>query len=170
MEKEMIIKDEEDKEFYFKLICEKDHIHFWLKEKNLYAPFTFQKSFTKEEIIRNHVIFKSCDDLEEIFDHLVELTEKGKMKLFDSGKSTLSIIFYVDFISELNQKTKKFNVERVMTEEKEEALLKMYEIEKDHLALFRTIKKLINKNILKEHPFYKEINQVLEECEFKLDY
>ena len=170
MDDNMTLRDNKKREYSFKLELGDNSIFFWLKEKNVYAPFTFENSFTLEEIREHHKIFKACYDLEEVFNHFDELYKNKRIKLIDTeDNGKLSIIFSVGFISLDKEETREFELERVMTKDKDEDLLKLYEIEKEQILKLKKIKKIINEKIAREHPLYKEIIRQLEDCEFKLD-
>ena len=161
----MILKDYDDNEYLFKIELRENSLHFWLKEIKVYAPFTFEKSFTLEEIIANHKAFRSCDDLKEIYDHLINLYKKGKTELLNIGaNSERIIVFKIDFISLKEQVTKDFVVEMQMTKEKDKDLLELYKIQKEQIAKLEKIKNIVDK-LPKEHPLYKEINGIIKEYE-----
>ena len=46
----------------------------------------------------------------------------------------------------------------------------LYKIQKAQIAKLRQIKNLINQGLSKEHPLYKEINSIIEQCRSKVDY
>ena len=77
----------------------------------------------------------------------------------------------VDFIAKANDDVKDFSIIMKMTENKEEDLLKLYNIQKDQIAALREIKQLLKKEQLsKEVPFYKAIMEEIDKCESKVDY
>ena len=79
----MTLSNSEGKEYTFKLRLDEDSIHFYLKEKNVYAPFSYENSFTFDDFCEKHKAFKACDDLGEIFKHLEKLHEKNRIEIMD---------------------------------------------------------------------------------------
>ena len=172
-QKKMYLIDECDEtHFEFRMILEEDKIHFWLKEDEIYAPYTFEESFTYEQFVEHHKIFKACDDLKEIYKHLIYLYDKKRIQLMDVGGTEERIlIFKVAFISLKEEKTKDFTLILKMTENKDEDLLKLYNIQKDQIAALRKVRKLLkDADLSKEVPFYKAIMEEIDKCESNVDY
>ena len=172
-EKEMHLIDLNSKlQYMFKIFLEEDKIHFWLKEDKIYAPFTFEESFTFDKFVENHKIFKACDDLKEIYDHLINLYAQQRIKLMSIGaKREIMLVFNIDYISEKGIETGFFTLELKMTENKDDDLLKLYKIQKDQIIALRYIQKLLKKEQLpKEKPLYKAIMGEIDKCRAKVDY
>ncbi len=169
MEEEMFLKDDNGKEYIFKLQLEDDSIHFYLKENKVYAPFTFESFYTLAKIIKLHKAFKACDDLEEVYKHLLNLYKRDKMALMDVISSEkLLINCRFDYISVEDTENIDFIVEKKMTEEKDRDLLELYKIQKKQLETFKKIKKMVEKGMTKENPLYKEIFKIIEQCRSKV--
>ena len=170
-EERMILIDSDYTEYLFKMEIENSYLHFWLKENKVFAPFTFEQNFTMSEIIEKHKCFKSCDDLEEVYKHLKALYKRNRVSLFVLGPSNeRAIIFKVDYISTEEVDTKDFSVRLRMTEDKDNDLLKLYKIQKEQIEKLSKIKSIIDNELYKEYPLCKEINEILKECEFDIDY
>ena len=172
-EKKMNLKDNDETQFIFRMYIKDNSIHFCLQENNLYVPFTFENSFTMDDFIERHKIFKACEDLEEVYKHLEKLYDKEKIFLYNMGdEEHRYLIIKVDFISEENEETQEFEVDLKMTEEKDRDLLELYNIQKQQIAKLKKIKELItDKNgVVKEFPIYKKIYDIIEECESKVDF
>ena len=166
-EKIMVIKDDENTEFIFKMYIEDSYLHFWLKENKVYAPFTFEETFTMQEIIEHHKAFRACDNLEEVYKHLINLYEadKNRVAIYVLGpQKERSIIFRIDYISEAGVDTKDFTVKLKMTEEKDKDLLELYGIQKRQIERLKKIKRIIDKKS-PEYPLCKAINKILAECQ-----
>ena len=108
MEKEMTLSNSEGKEYIFKLRLDEDSIHFYLKEKNVYAPFSYENSFTFNDFCEKHKAFKACDDLGEIFKVTMgqspqgtSVSENDNGMEFHQGK----IYFGEDYLLPSNQYT-----------------------------------------------------------------
>ncbi len=172
-EKKMYLIDECDEiHFEFRMILEEDKIHFWLKEDKIFTPFTFEQFFTYEQFVEHHKIFKACDNLKEIHKHLINLYNAKRIKLMAVGGSNeRMIIFNVAFISNQEEKTKDFTLELNMTENKDDDLLRLYNIQKDQIAALRKVLKLLqDEQMSKELPFYKAIKDEIQKCESRVDY
>ena len=172
-EKKMYLIDENDEiHFEFRMILEEDKIHFWLKEDKIFTPFTFEQFFTYEQFVEHHKIFKACDNLKEIHKHLINLYNAKRIKLMAVGGSNeRMIIFNVAFISNQEEKTKDFTLELNMTENKDDDLLRLYNIQKDQIAALRKVLKLLqDEQMSKELPFYKAIKDEIQKCESRVDY
>ena len=172
-EKKMYLIDDCDEiHFEFRMILEEDKIHFWLKEDKVFTPFTFEKFFTYEQFVEHHKIFKACDNLKEIHKHLINLYNAKRIKLMAVGASNeRMIVFNVAFISNQEEKTQDFTLELNMTENKDDDLLRLYNIQKDQIAALRKVLKLLqDEQMSKELPFYKAIKDEIQKCESRVDY
>ena len=171
-EKMYLIESNEKVHFEFKIFLEDDKIRFWIKEDKIFAPYTFEESFTYDQFVEHHKIFKACENLKEIYEHFIQLYKKEKITLIDCGPTDERFLeVKVDYISLANDKTADFSIIMKMTENKEEDLLKLYKIQKDQIAALKKIKKLFEKEQLsKEVPFYKAIMEEIDKCESKVDY
>ena len=167
-----LIDLDDDIQYILKMFLEEDKIHFWLKEDKIYTPFTFEQSFTYDQFVENHQIFKACDDLKEIHKHLINLYNKNRVGLVAAAESSVRLLtFKVGFISNQEESTNDFTLELKMTENKDDDLLKLYKIQKDQIAALRNVFKLIkDAEMSKELPFYKAIMDEIAKCESKVDY
>ena len=172
-EREMHLIDMDDGiQYMLKMFLEEDKIHFWLKEDKIYVPFTFEESFTYEQFVELHKIFKACDDLKEIYEHLNKLYDQQRIKLMSIGpKGEKMLIFNVDFISLKGVDTGYFTLVFKMTENKDDDLLRLYRIQKDQIAALRKVLKLLkDEQLPKEMPFYKAIKEEIDKSESEVDY
>ena len=170
-EKMYLIESNQGVHFEFKIFLEEDKIRFWIKEDKIFAPYTFEESFTYDQFVEHHKIFKACDNLNEIYEHFIQLYKSKKIALMDCGANDERILdVKVDFIAKANDDVKDFSIIMKMTENKEEDLLKLYKIQKDQIAALKKIKKLFEKEQLsKEVPFYKAIMEEIDKCESDID-
>ena len=170
-EDKMILIDNENTEFQFKMKIEDSYLHFWLKENKVYAPFTFEQKFDMKDIIDHHKCFRACDDLEEVHKHLLKLYERNRVSLYVLGPpDERAIIFRVDFIANEEEETKDFTVKLKMTEDKDKDLFELYKIQKAQIEKLRKVKRIIDNGLSKEYPLYKEINEILGECKSDITY
>ena len=160
----MILKDDHQREFTFNIELGGNALHFTIKENKIYAPFTYEASFTSEDMINHHKIFKSCDnDLEEIQERFRELYKGKRLMLIAYGHdSEIAINCRLDYLSKMNDQAKDFVLNRKMTEEKDRDLLELYRRQKEYNKKLDKIGDLIEKLVLKEDPLYKEINAILK--------
>ena len=162
--KKKILKDDEDIEYILEYRIDKDCIVFKIIENKVYSPFTFEGKFTLNHFIKNHPIFKSCDNLEEVLRHINNLYKNNRIILNNAGeRGERSLFFNIFNISE-EEKTKEFNLVLKMTSEKDKALEDLYKIQKEQLELFKKIKSLVKKNKI-ENKFTESILAALEKLE-----
>ena len=172
-EEEMILSNLDGKEYKFKLRLDEDSIHFYLKENNVYPPFTFKKSFTFDDFCQIHKDFKACYDLKEIFEYLKRLYKNKKLIILHySTQKELMIHCIIGFIliKELDENINDFGLIRKMTEEKDRDLLELYKIQKKQIAKLNKIQELINDERNKEYQLYKEIDKTINEANHKVNY
>ena len=168
-EEKMLLSDSDEIEYILEFKEESDHIHFKIVENKVYAPFTFESFYTLDQIIKLHKAFKACDDLEEVYKHLLNLYKRDKMALMDVISSEkLLINCRFDYISVEDTENIDIIVEKKMTEEKDRDLLELYKIQKKQLETFKKIKKMVEKGMTKENPLYKEIFKIIEQCRSKV--
>ena len=163
--KKMLLEDSSDHVKYIvEFTKEGDHIHFMLRESNLFPPFTFENDYTMEEFIEQHKAFKSCDNLDEVLKHLYNLYDQKKVDLMSLGsKEEKHLTFTIwDISSETD--TKLFKAVLKMTEKKDEDLAKLYEIQNEQIQRLIEVKKYTESNIAKENPLSKEILDLLNNC------
>ena len=94
-----------------------------------------------KEFYKIHRIFKSCEDLETVKKHIDKLFADKKIKLTQEKED--SIIFNIKALNISEEVKIEIQGERIITDEKDEALMKLYEIEKDQIKLMKEIKNYI---------------------------
>ena len=146
----------------FKFECEitGDKMRMGLKEIDTYSPYYYEKYFTMSDLITNNKLFKSCEDLEEARGHIIKLFPDIKTKLlFAENKEAMLITFTMGFIS---KKVKvEFKLEKKTIDNKDEALAKLFEIEKKYDIYMKKIKELIKNE--GNNQLEKSINDILNE-------
>ena len=167
-DKKMLLRDSDDVEYILDFKVENDKIHFKIVENKLYAPFTFEGSFSMEDFRERSSAFNSCDDLDEIIHHLNNLYKNKKIALNNLGlENERTINFTIWDISEETE-TKDFTITLLMTEEKDKALEDLCHIQNSQLELLKNIKKILESNESNESKFKKNINAIFNECESKI--
>jgi len=159
----------EEATYFFNLNIEGNKLVMKIEEDKVYAPFTFEAGFTKDDFIDHHKVFRGCNDLEEIMEHVKKLHQKGKVDLKFLGVTRNREIFLkVADISLEDQVTKEFTLEQKMVENKDEALKKLYDIQKDDFDKMKKIKEYVEKELPAESPLRKQIIANLEKSLAKL--
>ena len=148
-----------DENTHFKFSCsvENDKLFLLLKPIGEYAPFTYEKKLTWKKIQKIHQIFESCEgDLEKVKKHFDTLFQKKNIKLKKENDESILLQVTVGNISfdvELD-----VEVTRILTNHKDEALMKLYQIEKNEIKLIKEIKKYLeNQNDNREINELKKI-------------
>ena len=168
-EKPMILKEPIEKiEYIFELKKEEDHIHFKVKECNLYPPFTYESNFTLQDFIDRHVAFKSCLDLDEVMRHLINLYKNKKISINNLGPEGERHIYFKVWNISIETDSKTFILNKIMTEDKDKALSDLYDIQKKQIDILKNIKSKIKDNLTSENPLYKDIMAILKKCEVKI--
>ena len=137
--KDKHIKLNQDTLFQFDCIVNEDYLSLKLSEIDDLAPFIFLKNITLNEIRRYHKVFKSCENLNEVKEHIDRLFKNGKITLSQEKDKEDEIIFkfktfYISYEDEF-----EIIAERRMTNNKDAMLLKLYEIQKSYVKLINEI-------------------------------
>lgn len=155
-------------EYFLDMYKEGDHIHFKIKESKVHAPFTFECDYTMEDFIKQHKAFKSCDNLDEVLEHLYRLFEDKKASLMSIGPSEEKYLYFKIWdISEEND-TEQFKLIFKMTENKDDELFILYEIQNKQINQLRKIKKIVDDNLSKQNPLGKELLELIDGCGIKI--
>ena len=149
--------------YLFKFEKEGDKVHFAVKESEVYAPFTFEESFTLKEFIERHKGFKACDNVDEVIRHLKSLYKKKKIKIEKLGPSSDRYLFIWAWDISKEFESALFDLKQKMTDDKDKALLDLYNIQKEQMKLLKEIQSIAKNNLTKENPLNKEIEELLKE-------
>ena len=133
------IKLDNDTVFRFSCSVEDENLKLKLSEIGSFAPYIYEKLISLDEMKRQYKMFKSCDTLKEVKRHIDNLFRDKKIELTKDKEETITFHLTVYSISEV----KKIQIEanRIMTTKKDEALLRLYHIEKDQIKLLKEIDK-----------------------------
>ena len=168
----MKLKDSyEDVNYFVEFYKEGDHIHFKLKESDLYPIYTFESDYTMDDFIQQHKAFKSCDDLDEVLQHLYNLYDSKKIDLFSAGTKEEKYLSFKLWDISTEDESKLFKMTLVMTENKDEDLAILYDIQKKQIANLKKIKSLVEdkSNKAKNNQLCEEILNLLKECQVDLN-
>ena len=146
------IKLDDDTIYRFSCTVSRGYLTLKLAEIGAFAPYIYERVLTLEEIQKNYKMFRSCDDLEKVQYHIEKLFNDKRIKLKKEKEDYIKFILNVDMIS-INLDI-EIEAKRIMTTKKDDALLKLYEIEKKQLKLLKEIeisaKKLGNNNFIEK--------------------
>ncbi len=139
--KESQIKLNDQTLFQFSCTIKNDKICLKLCEIGAFAPFIYVKKITLDGFKEYHRMFRSCNDLETVKKHIDKLFNDKKVKLTQEKEDFINFVITANNISE--KVTIEIPGERMITSEKDEALMKLYKIQKDQIKLLKEISNYI---------------------------
>ena len=141
VDKKKQIKLNDDTLFKFDCDVEDDYLILKLSEIDALAPFIYIKKITLDELIEVHKVFKSCNNLNEVKEHIDKLFEMKKIKLSQNKREEIIFNFKIFYLSFED----KFQIiaKREMTDDKDPMLLKLYDIQKQKLKILKEFEKYI---------------------------
>ena len=162
VEKGKQIRLNEETLFQFDCIIDDNQLILKLSELDALAPFIYIKEITLDEIRKCHKSFKSCEDLNEVKEHIDKLFKNKRISLDQdkSDKTNVKIKFKIFYIS--LEDDFEIKVERKMTELKEQMLLKLYEIQKNQIKGLKEIENYLKKNGGYGQEIIQKINEIKE--------
>ena len=150
LEEKKLIQLDDDTTFEFKCKVEENNLKLILSEVSALAPFIYETKLTMDAIIKVNDIFKACDNLGKIKEHIDNLFKAKRIKLSSNKNKE---IIYCEFraFNISGEEQFKIPTERKITNEKDQMLLKLYSIQKEKLKILKDIEKYLkgNKNINK---------------------
>ena len=161
--KEKIIKLDDDTIFQFDCLIDDDehYLSFKLTEIDALAPYFYIKNIQLDEIKRVHKMFRACDDLSEVKNHIDYLFKNNKIKLSQTKNDEITFeikAFYISFEDEF-----KIVAERRMVDYKDSMLLKLYDIQKKKIKMLKEIENYVKNNNVDKNKMLKKINEIKEE-------
>ena len=146
------IKLDDDTIYRFSCTVNSGYLTLKLAEIGAFAPYIYERVLTLSEIQKNYKMFRSCENLEKVKYHILKLFENKKIRLKKEKEDYIKFILNVYMISD--NLDIEIEAKRIMTTKKDDALLKLYEIEKKQLKLLKEIeisaKKLGNNNFIEK--------------------
>ena len=130
-----------NEETLFQFDCSEDDEYLTLKlnEIDALAPFIYIKKIALKELQTNvHKMFKALDKLKEAKQHIEKLFTDGRIKLRQEKEEEIFFDIKAYYISE--EVTFSIILEREMTKNKDQMLLKLYEIQKQQLKKIKAKK------------------------------
>ena len=133
------IKLDNDTIFRFSCSVEDENLKLKLSEIGSFAPYIYEKLISLDEMKQQYKMFRACENLKEVKRHIDNLFRDKKIELTKDKEDTITFNLTVYSISEV----KKIQIEanRIMTTKKDDALLRLYHIEKDQIKLLKKINK-----------------------------
>ena len=161
--KEKIIKLDDDTIFQFDCLIDDDeqYLSFKLSEIDAVAPYIYIKNIKLDEIKRVHKMFRACDDLTEVKNHIDYLFKNNKIKL--SQKKNDEIIFEIKAFYISYEDEFKIVAEKRMVNNKDAMLLKLYDIQKKKIKMLKEIENYVKNNNVDKNKMLNKINEIKEE-------
>ena len=132
VDKSKQIRLNEETLFEFDCQVEDEYLYLKLNEIEALSPYIYIKKIDLKELQKDvHKMFKALDTLDEVKQHIEQLFKDGKIKLRQERNEEIFFDIKAYYISE----EVKFSIkaEREMTNNKDNMLLKLYEIQKQLL-------------------------------------
>ena len=141
VDKSKQIRLNEDTLFEFDCLVEDEYLCLKLNEIDALSPYIYIKKIELKELQKDvHKMFKALDTLKDVKEHIDKLFKNGKIKLRQERNEEIFFDIKAYYISEEVEFSIK--AEREMTDNKDNMLLKLYEIQKQ-LMKEKNKKKLI---------------------------
>jgi len=137
------IKLNDDTIFRFESSVTDDSLSLKLFEIGAFAPYIYEVILSLDELINIHKMFKSCENIEEAKAHIDKLFELKQINLTQEEKDHITFNINAHDIS-IEQEF-KIDAIRKITTEKDESLMKLYEIEKKQLKLWKEVEAFAEK-------------------------
>ena len=129
VDKSKQIRLNEDTLFEFDCLVEDEYLCLKLNEIDALSPYIYIKKIELKELQKDvHKMFKALDTLEDVKQHIDKLFKNGKIKLRQERNEEIFFDIKAYYISEEVEFSIK--AEREMTDNKDNMLLKLYEIQK----------------------------------------
>ena len=152
------IKLNDDTIFRFKSTVEYGSLSLRLSEIGAFAPYIYEVVLSLNELVNIHKMFCSCVDIEEAKAHIDKLFELQQIYLTQEEKDHITFNVIAHDIS-IKQEF-KIDAMRKITTEKDESLMKLYEIEKKQLKLFKEIEAFAEKLGSNKNAFINKLNSL----------
>ena len=130
----------ENLEYLINFKLEEDKIHIIIQENNEFVPYTYEGFFSLEDFISHHKVFMSCSKIEEILEHLSNLYDNRKIFIGDIAYDDHRYMYFKVMNIAKEENTQHFDLKRKMVENKDDAMIELYEEEKKLIGKIRKIK------------------------------
>ena len=137
---------------------EKEYLYFKMQENTALAPFFYDVSYVKDELIKIHPIFKSVD-MDQAKEHLESLFNNKMVKLHYANEEKTEITMEIESIWFIKKIKIPFELHKEMEreEEKNDLMIRLYNINKKK----KKLAKLLNASLKQNEGAYKNIIDML---------
>ena len=135
------IKLNDDTIYRFFCTVKNNCLFLKLYEIGAFAPYIYEALITLDKMREINPMFKACDTLEEVSDNINILFKNGKIKLSKENDKTITLNITALLIAKVE--TFKIDLQRKITSEKDDTLIKLYEIQKKEIKLWKEMEKLL---------------------------
>jgi len=139
--KEEQIKLNEDTIYRFFCTVQNNCLFFKLYEIGAFAPYIYETLITLDKMREINAMFYACNTIEEVRDHINILFKDGKIKLSKENDNTITLNVTAMLLSKID--TFKIELQRKITSEKDDSLIKLYEIQKKEIKLWKEMEKIL---------------------------
>ena len=139
-------KDEQIKlndDTIYRFFCSVNDNCLFLKlyEIGAFAPYIYEIYLSLDKMREINSMFNACDTIEEVRDNINILFKNGKIKLSKENDNTITLNITALLLAKVE--TFKIELERKITSEKDDTLIKLYEIQKKEIKLWKEMEKLL---------------------------
>ena len=129
----------------------KKYLYIKMIENTAFAPFIYNRSYELEELHENNNIFKSCTSLEKVKEHLTALFKNNKIKLrYEDNKEIIKMEMDVVLFCKPLVVTFDLYIEMTPPENKDEDLLRLYDMNKSDLKNLKELLVYMQQNFKNE--------------------
>ena len=144
VDKKNLIELDKNTIFEFNSEVKGDYLTITLSEVDALAPFVYTVDLTLKDIIEVDIMFKSCDSLKIVKEHIDRLFQDGKVKIKQTEDDEITLLFqglYISYVREF-----KIVTERKMTENKDNMLMKLYSLDKKKKKILDDLQAYLKRN------------------------
>ena len=141
----------------FEFSCEviNDKLVLKLEEIGALCPFIYKKELSLEDMEGVHKIFRSCETLDEVKNHIKNLFNNNSIWLTKEDGENIALNIKIMNIAKLENT--KITLKKLMATDKDNVLNQLYQIQKNGDKLFKKLENYLKKNGLNDalNEFYK---------------
>ena len=146
--KEETISLDEETKFRFSCTVVEDKLRFRLSEIGALCPFIYENSLSLAEMRVENTAFNATDSLDEVKKHIEKLFKKGdnvciKKEKDKDNNDIINMNIRIFVIS--GPENIKIDLMKKMTSEKDDCLIKLYDIEKKGNNIFKEMEEFLKK-------------------------
>ena len=127
----------EDKLFKFECENMNENLRIGLIEINAYSPYYYEAFFSKDDLDEKNDVFRAKRTIDEIIVSLLKLFEKMG-SLGNTERNNIIVSFQIPSFEECEEI--KFELEKKTVEDKDAALLDLFDIQKDNIKILNKIR------------------------------